>query len=111
MAKGHAEASATVIHPSEPHPVLQGRRPPASASYHVGLDTMMGRRSRHRPEEVAIDGFLLLDTGEYELVTANVPLEVFWKMKTLDIVGHVRTANRARAAGPCASRQVGSVCW
>jgi hypothetical protein len=89
--------------------MLQGRPSPASASYHVGLDTMMGRRSRHRPEEVAIDGFLLLDTGEYELVTANVPLEVFWKMKTLDIVGHVRTANRARAAGPSASPQVGSV--
>jgi hypothetical protein len=70
---------------------------------------MMGRRSRHRPEEVAIDGFLLLDTGEYELVTAYVPLEVFWKMKTLDIVGHVRTANRARAAHPSASPQVGSV--
>jgi hypothetical protein len=70
---------------------------------------MMGRRSRHRPEEVAIDGFLLLDTGEYELVTAHVPLEVFWKMKTLDIVGHVRTANRARAAHPSASPQVGSV--
>jgi hypothetical protein len=70
---------------------------------------MMGRRSRHRPEEVAIDGFLLLDTGEYELVTAYVPLEVFWKMKTLDIVGHVRTANRARAARPSASPQVGSV--
>jgi hypothetical protein len=98
-----------VIHPSEPHPVQQGRRPPASASYHVGLDTMMGRRSRHRPEEVTIDGFLLFDTGEYELVTARVPLEVFWKMKTLDIVGHVRTANRARALHPSASHQVGSV--
>jgi hypothetical protein len=79
------------------------------ASYHVGLDTMMGRRSRHRPEEVTIDGFLLLDTGEYELVTARVSLEVFWKMKTLDIVGHVRTANRARASHPSASPQVGSV--
>jgi hypothetical protein len=89
--------------------MLQGRPSPASASYHVGLDTMMGRRSRYRPEEVTIDGFLLLDTGEYELVTAHVPLEVFWKMKTLDIVGHVRTANRARAAGPSASPQVGSV--
>jgi hypothetical protein len=54
---GDTEASATVIHPSEPHPAPQ-------ASYHVGLDTMMGRRSRHRPEEVAIDGFLLLDTGD-----------------------------------------------
>jgi hypothetical protein len=98
-----------VFHSSELQPVLQGRRSPASASYHVGLDTMMGRRSRHRPEEVTIDGFLLLDTGEYELVTAHVPLEVFWKMKTLDIVGHVRTANRARAAHSSASPQVGSV--
>ena len=62
---------------------------------------MMGRRSRHRPEEVAIDGFLLLDTGEYELVTALLPLDVFWKMKALDILGQVRTANRARAARPC----------
>jgi hypothetical protein len=70
---------------------------------------MMGRRSRHRPEDVTIDGFLLLDTGEYELVTAHVPVEVFWKMKTLDIVGHVRTANRARAAHLTASPQVGSV--
>jgi hypothetical protein len=70
---------------------------------------MMGRRSRQRPEEVAIDGFLLLDTGEYELVTAHIPLEVFWKMKALDILGHVRTSNRARAAHPSASPQVGSV--
>jgi hypothetical protein len=98
-----------VIHHSEPQPVIEGRPSSASASYHVGLDTMMGRRSRHRPEEVAIDGFLLLDTGEYELVTAHIPLEVFWKMKTLDIVGHVRTANRARASHPSGSPQVGSV--
>ena len=70
---------------------------------------MMGRRSRHRPEEVAIDGFLLLDTGEYELVTALIPLDVFWKMKALDIVGQVRTANRARAARPSAYPEVGSV--
>lgn len=109
MARGYAEASATVVHDYKPFPAPQGPRSPASASYHVGLDTMMGRRSRHRPEEVAIDGFLLLDTGEYELVTAHIPLEVFWKMKTLDIVGHVRTANRARAEQPSASPQVGSV--
>ena len=89
-----------MFHPSDPLPVPLGRPSSASASYHVGLDTMMGRRSRHRPEEVAIDGFLLLDTGEYELVTAHIPLDVFWKMKALDIVGQVRTANRARAARP-----------
>ena len=70
---------------------------------------MMGRRSRHRPEEVTIDGFLLLDTGEYELVTALVPLDVFWKMKALDILGQARTANRARAARPAAYPDVGSV--
>ena len=70
---------------------------------------MMGRRSRHRPEEVAIDGFLLLDTGEYELVTAHIPLDVFWKMKALDIVGQVRTTNRARAARPSPYPYVGSV--
>ena len=98
-----------MFHPSEPHPVPQERRSSASASYHVGLDTMMGRRSRHRPEEVAIDGFLLLDTGEYELVTVQIPLDVFWKMKALDILGHVRTANRARALRPPAYPQVGSV--
>jgi hypothetical protein len=73
------------------------------------LDTMMGRRSRYRPEEVAIDGFLLLDTGEYELVTAHLPLDVFWKMKALDIVGQVRSANRTRAARPFPYPQVGSV--
>ena len=106
MARGYAEASATVFHP----PSVPLRRPPAAgASYHVGLDTMMGRRSRHRPEEVAIDGFLLLDTGEYELVTALIPLDVFWKMKALDILGQVRTANRARAARPTACPDVGSV--
>ena len=60
-----------MFHPSDPPPVPQGRPSSAAVSYHVGLDTMMGRRSRHRPEEVAIDGFLLLDTGEYELVTAR----------------------------------------
>ena len=98
-----------MFHPSDPTPALQGRPCSASVSYHVGLDTMMGRRSRHRPEEVAIDGFLLLDTGEYELVTAHIPLDVFWKMKTLDIVGQVRTANRARAARPSPYPQVGSV--
>jgi hypothetical protein len=70
---------------------------------------MMGRRSRHRPEEVSIDGFLLLDTGEYEFVTALIPLGVFWKMKALDILGHVRSANRARAAKPFPSPEVGSV--
>jgi hypothetical protein len=70
---------------------------------------MMGRRSRHSPDEVAIEGFLLLDTGTYELVTAFVPLDVFWKMKALDILGHVRTENRARAARPSAQPQVGSV--
>ena len=81
----------------------------AAISYHVALDTMMGRRSRLRPEDVVIDGFLLLDTGEYELVTAHVPLDVFWKMKALDIVGHVRSTNRARAAHPRSRPQVGSV--
>jgi hypothetical protein len=70
---------------------------------------MMGRRSRQRPEEVAIDGFLLLDTGENELVTALIPLDVFWKMKALDILGQVRTANRARVARPAAYPDVGSV--
>ena len=98
-----------MFHPSEPPSVPLRRPPSAGASYHVGLDTMMGRRSRHRPEEVAIDGFLLLDTGEYELVTALIPLDVFWKMKALDILGQVRTANRARAARPSAYPDVGSV--
>ena len=69
----------------------------------------MGRRSRHRPEEVSIEGYLLLDNGEYESVTALVPLDVFWKMKALDIVGNVRAANRARAARPLPSPDVGSV--
>ena len=103
------ETSSTVFHPSELPSVPLRRPPSAGASYHVGLDTMMGRRSRHRPEEVAIDGFLLLDTGEYELVTALIPLDVFWKMKALDIVGQVRTANRARALRPSAYPDVGSV--
>jgi hypothetical protein len=103
------ETSSTVLHPSDLPSVPLRRSSSASASYHVGLDTMMGRRSRHRPEEVAINGFLLLDTGEYEFVTALIPLEVFWKMKALDILGHVRTANRARAVRPSAYPDVGSV--
>jgi hypothetical protein len=98
-----------VFHPSDLPSVPLRRSCSAGGSYHVGLDTMMGRRSRQRPEEVAIDGFLLLDTGEYELVTALIPLDVFWKMKALDILGHVRTANRARAAQPAAYPDVGSV--
>jgi hypothetical protein len=98
-----------VIHQSDPCEFPSGHCPVTPVSYHVALDTMMGRRSRHRPDEVAIDGFLLLDTGEYELVTAHVPLEVFWKMKTLDIVGQVRTANRTRVARPSPYPQVGSV--
>jgi hypothetical protein len=98
-----------VFLPTDPSPIQQGRLSSAAASYHVGLDTMMGRRSRRRPEEVAIDGFLLLDTGEYELVTARIPLDVFWKMKALDILGHVRTANRARAVRPSEYPDVGSV--
>jgi hypothetical protein len=98
-----------VFHPSDPLPVPLRRPSSAAVSYHVGLDTMMGRRSRHRPEEVAIDGYLLLDTGEYEFVTALIPLDVFWKMKALDILGQVRTANRARAIRPDAYPDVGSV--
>lgn len=86
-----------------------GGRAAGPVSYHVALDTMMGRRSRQRPDEVTIDGFLLLDTGTYELVTAVVPLDVFWKMKALDILGHVRTENRAKAARPRAYPEVGSV--
>ena len=47
-----------MFHPSDPSAVARcGACRSAAASYHVGLDTMMGRRSRHRPEEVAIDGF------------------------------------------------------
>lgn len=80
-----------------------------SVSYHIALDTMMGRRSRHRPDAVTIDGFLLLDTGDYELVAAVVPLDVFWKMKALDILGHVRTENRAKAACSADWPPVGSV--
>jgi hypothetical protein len=98
-----------VFHRSEPLAVPSRHRTSAAASYHVGLDTMMGRRSRRRPDEVTIDGFLLLDTGEYELVVAHVPLEVFWRMKALDVVGHVRTANQARAARPRPYPHVGSV--
>ena len=86
---------------------IAGRR--TAISYHVALDTMMGRRSRLHPEEVVIDGFLLLDTGDYELVTAHVPLDVFWKMKALDVVGHVRSTNRARASHSRPCPQVGSV--
>jgi hypothetical protein len=70
---------------------------------------MLGRRSRQRPDEVIIEGFLLLDTGEYELVCARVPLAVFWQMKALEIVGHVRTVNQARAARPQGYPEVGSV--
>ena len=103
------ETSSTVFHPSDLPSVPLRRPPSAGASYHVGLDTMMGRRSRHRPEEVAIDGFLLLDTGEYELVTALIPLDVFWKMKALDILGQVRTANRAGPRDPPPYPDVGSV--
>ena len=29
----------------------------------------------------------LTESGEYEFVTAHLSLDVFWKMKTLDIVG------------------------
>jgi hypothetical protein len=98
-----------VFHRSEPLAVPSRHHASAAASYHVGLDTMMGRRSRHRPDEVTIDGFLLLDTGEYERVIAHVPLEVFWRMKALDVVGHVRTSNQTRAARPHPYPQVGSV--
>jgi Zn-finger nucleic acid-binding protein len=98
-----------VLQQPDPSVFPPGPCPARPVSYHVGLDTMMGRRCRHRPDEVTINGFLLLDTGEYELVIAHIPLDVFWKMKALDVVGHVRTANRARAAVPRACPQVGSV--
>ena len=98
-----------VVYQCVPSQVASGGRAVGPVSYHVALDTMMGRRSRHRPDEVAIDGFLLLDTGAYELVTAYVPLDVFWKMKVLDILGHVRTENRAKVARPNGYPQVGSV--
>jgi hypothetical protein len=89
--------------------VLVAGGPGAVTGYHVALDTMMGRRHRDRPEEVAIDGFLLLDTGEYALVTAHMSLDVFWRMKALDIVGNTRSMNRARAELPGSRREVGSV--
>ena len=98
-----------VVHQSVLFDVASGCRAAQPASYHVALDTMMARRSRHRPEEVAIDGFLLFDTGTYELVTAHIPLDVFWRMKALDILGHVRSENRAKSERPGASPQVGSV--
>ena len=98
-----------MVYQCVPSDVASGGRAAGPVSYHVALDTMMGRRSRQRPDEVTIDGFLLLDTGTYELVTAVVPLEVFWKMKALDILGHVRTENRAKTARPGAYPEVGSV--
>lgn len=99
----------TVSNQADPSGSQRRHGPAALVSYHVALDTLMGRRSHYRPEEVAIDGFLLLDTGEYKLVTAYITLDVFWKMKVLDIVGHVRTENRARAARSTAYPHVGSV--
>jgi hypothetical protein len=98
-----------VLHRFDQCPVPLTRPASAPASYHVALDTMMGRRCRHRPDEVSIDGFLLLDTGDYARATALLPLDVFWKMKALDILGHVRSENRARTASPDDRPEVGSV--
>ena len=71
MTRGRSRQRQCSIRPIR-HRSRCGALSSAGTSYHVGLDTMMGRRSRHRPEEVTIDGFLLLDTGEYELVTAFI---------------------------------------
>ena len=69
----------------------------------------MERRNRLHPEEVTIDGFLLLDTAAYEFVTAHVPLDIFWKMKALDIVGNTRSMNRARVAHSRNIPEIGSI--
>jgi hypothetical protein len=77
--------------------------------FHVALDTMDARRFRAHPNEVRIQGFALLDTGDYEPIVALVPLQLFWRMQGMDILAHTRHANRERRARPRRLPVAGSV--
>lgn len=69
-------------------------------SFNVALDTMAAQRLRECPNEVRIEGFILLDTGIYEPVVALVALELFWRMQGMDILAHTRSDNRERRVRP-----------
>lgn len=69
-------------------------------SFNVALDTMAAQRFRECPGEVRIEGFILLDTGNYEPVLALVALELFWRMQGMEILAHTRSANRERRVRP-----------
>jgi hypothetical protein len=69
-------------------------------SFNVALDTMAAQRFRECPNEVQIEGFILLDTGIDEPVLALVALDLFWRMQGMDILVHTRSSNRDRRVRP-----------
>jgi len=85
-------------------------RPPLAApqvsGFHVALDTSLARRAPDAPEEILINGFLLLDGGGYELCTAHLGVPLFWQMTAMDMFGATRQAaaqSRDKGLPPAAS--------
>ncbi len=71
--------------------------PEGPTGFHVAFDTMQARRGRSDPERIGVNGYLLLDIGQYRLVTVVIPLPIFWQMKAMDTVAVSRTLSRMRA--------------
>ncbi len=76
---------------------IAAMRPEGPTGFHVAFDTMQARRGRSDPERIGVNGYLLLDIGQYRLVTVVIPLPIFWQMKAMDTVAVSRTLNRMRA--------------
>lgn len=76
---------------------IAAMRPEGPTGFHVAFDTMQARRGRSDPEQIGVNGYLLLDLGQYRLVTVVVPLPIFWQMKAMDTVAVSRTLNRLHA--------------
>lgn len=75
---------------------IAAMRPHETTGFHVAFDTMQARRGRSDPERIGVNGYLLLDIGQYRLVTVVIPLPIFWQMKAMDTVAVTRTLNRMR---------------
>ncbi len=65
--------------------------------FHVALDTSLARRAPDAPDEILVNGFLLLDCGGYELCTAHLSHPHFWQMKAMDMFGATRQAAAEQA--------------
>jgi hypothetical protein len=46
---------------------IAAMRPEGPTGFHVAFDTMQARRGRSDPERIGVNGYLLLDIGQYRL--------------------------------------------